>query len=287
MRKWPVLLLLVLMVLSLLLPGCTQSADQTLLRLYFLDVGQADATLIRSPQGDVLIDAGTEASEALLCERMKQLGVTALSLLVITHTDEDHIGGADGVLEHFAVEQVWLGSGSMENDSAKAMQKAADARAIPCERATTARALMLGELTLTVLAPVALDTTHANEGSLIIKLNYGKVNALFMGDAAAKQERELVARYGADQLAVDLLKVGHHGSNTSTSAVLLEAVRPRYAVISCGKKNDYGFPRGEVLARLGAVEAEILRTDLLGEIVFESNGTQLYPIAENKWKEGT
>ena len=108
----------------------------------------------------------------------------------------------------------------------------------------------------------------------------GETDLLLSGDAGVVHEKFLVERYGKEQLACDLYKVGHHGSNTSSSASFLAAMQPQYAVISCGAGNSYGHPTGEVIARLESVGAEVLRTDLLGEIVVESDGKELHCISD-------
>jgi len=136
------------------------------------------------------------------------------------------------------------------------------------------------DFTVSVLAPFDASETDANRGSIVLKLHCGDTDAIFTGDADVTVEAELIRRFGAAQLACDLYKVGHHGSNTSASLAFLQAMSPAWAVISCGEGNMYGHPFGSVLKNLESVGAEVLRTDLLGEIVFVCDGTKWSPVED-------
>ncbi len=265
---------MILLTLIAVLVGCGNSDGQTLL-IYFLDVGQGDAILVRTEEGDVLIDAGTEESQETLCLRLEQLGVTELRLAIFTHADGDHMGGADGVLETIPTRELWLSDALDASESAQRLADVLKETDTEVVRVQSGKGLVLGNARFSVLYPLAENDGGGNENSIVLKLNYGAFDALFTGDAGVEQERALLDTYGASQLACDLYKVGHHGSNTSSSQEFLEAMRPRYAVISCGAANSYGHPTGEVLARLEGVGIEVLRTDLVGEIVFETDGEEL------------
>ncbi|MBE6554576.1 MAG: MBL fold metallo-hydrolase [Ruminococcaceae bacterium] len=268
------LCVLLLLALCFTLPACNSKTDNDYL-FYFLDVGQGDSILLRTPKGDILIDAGTEDSESLLCLRLEQLGVRSLRLAVFTHADEDHIGGADGVLSRFPADAVWLSGAPMENEAAERLLRAAEACNSEIRPVSAGEVFQCGALVISVLAPFATPSEGGNENSLILRIQHENVTAILTGDADVEAEAEMVVRYGAAQLACDLYKVGHHGSNTSSSLTFLQAMEPAYAVISCGAGNSYGHPTGEVLARLDRVGARVLRTDLCGEILFESNGQEL------------
>ncbi len=269
------LCMLCLIALCLTHLSCTPNVPDTGCLFYFFDVGQGDATLIRTPSGDILIDAGTESSETQLCLRLEQLGVRSLRLAIFTHADEDHIGGADAVLSQFPAEEIWLSGAPMENEAATLLLRSAQATNAEVCTVGAGKLLQLGELAVSVLAPFGDLSDGGNENSLVLRIQHGEVTAIFTGDADSKAELELVARYGASQLACDLYKVGHHGSNTSSTREFLQAMQPTYAVICCGAANSYGHPTGEVLARLEDAGARIFRTDLCGEIRFESNGQTL------------
>lgn len=262
--------------LAMMLSLCAcRDQKEVPLRIFFLDVGQGDAILVRTADGDILIDAGTEESQETLCLRLEQLGVTELQLAVFTHSDGDHMGGADGVLEQIPVREVWLSDDLNASESAQRFAAVLETVDTTVNRVLAGRILRIGDVVLSVLYPLASDGEGGNENSIVLKLHYGAFDAILTGDAGVEQEQMLLETYGSAQLACDLYKVGHHGSNTSSSAAFLEAVKPLYAVISCGAANSYGHPTGEVLARLDSVGAEVLRTDLLGEIVFETDGETL------------
>ena len=276
MRRWirPLVLLLALFCLL----GVTFRSDvkSDTLKLYFFDVGQGDAILLRTREGDILIDAGSEQSEQLLCLRLEQIGVTQLKLAIFTHFDEDHIGGADAVLRSFPAKTVWVSHAHPEGEAAKRMLLAADECGAEICRVYSGAKFELGELFLMAVLPFTKTPDEGNEGSVAVRMQYGDVSALFMGDAGEKQEAVLVERYGPSQLDVDLCKLGHHGSKTASSLAFLECTSPQYAVISCDAVNSYGHPSGEVLARLREIRATICCTAWQGEIVFESDGKRLF-----------
>lgn len=271
-RVW-ILILSLAAVLSL----CACRGGETMpLRLYFLDVGQGDSMLVRTADGDLLIDAGTEESQETLCLRLEQIGVTELLLAVFTHTDGDHMGGADGVLERFPTKEIWVSEELTESESAKRLATVLETTDTVVTRVRSGAVWQVGELVLSVLYPLTEEDDGGNENSIVLKLHYGNFDALLMGDVGAKQEKQILETYGAFQLACDLYKVGHHGSNTSSSTEFLAAVKPIYAIIGCGAANSYGHPTGEVLERLAATGAEVLRTDLSGELLFETDGETLF-----------
>lgn len=263
------------LLLCFLLCACRGEEPSPALRIHFFDVGQGDSVLLRTTEGDILIDAGTEDAQGLLCLRLEQLGVTELALAVFTHPDEDHIGGADGVLAQFPTKEIWLNGSPMTNDAARRMLAVADQTDVAIHTVRTGEIRHFGDAVISVLAPLQNVTEAGNEGSIVLKVHCGEIDAILTGDAGSEQEDALVAAYGKTQLACDLYKVGHHGSNTSNSEIFVQTLQPSYAVISCGAANSYGHPFGEVLARLEDVGATVLRTDLLGEIVFETDGKTL------------
>ena len=266
----------IVLCMSLLLCMCVSvDAERAPLTVYVLDVGQGDAVLMRTEQGDILIDAGTEASETYLCLRLEQLGVRRLKLAIFTHFDEDHIGGADGVLRHFPTECVWVGGGADTSEASGRLIRAIDETHTEMISASVGTRLSLGTLTLTVLFPFIPTIQEGNAAGLVVMARFGRIQMLFMGDAEAEQESAIMERYSKPSLNADLYKVGHHGSQGASSEMFLQYVSPEYAVISCGASNHYGHPAGMVLERLEVSGATVLRTDLLGELVFECDGEHL------------
>ena len=263
----------------LLLQGTSCKKDpekEVLLRIYALDVGQGDCFLLRTADGDILIDSGTENSQDLLCLRLAQLGVTELRLAIFTHPDEDHIGGADGILGQFFAEEIWINGAESEEECFTALLDAAKARDITPRAVKAGDALEIGGVVFFVLSPFGGETESGNADSIVLKITCGEVSAIFTGDADLKTEEKLLSQYGASQLNCDLYKVGHHGSNTSTGKNFLEAMSPKFALISSGTRNSYGHPHGDVLENLRLVGARILRVDLSGEILLETDGIEIW-----------
>ena len=236
------------------------------LTFYFFDVGQGDAALIRTPDGDFLIDAGPDSSEEQLLVRLRALGVHRLRLMALTHADEDHVGGADLLMEHLEIEQLWIGSDSSFGEPMERVLQLARERQIPLSTPCAGETVHIGDAVFELFSPIPLSGFTGNNGSLVFRFSYMGIRALFMGDVNGEVEREMAKRF-SHLLESDVYKVAHHGSSTGESQQLLYWIRPRFAVISCGEGNSYGHPHGQTLALLESAGAEILRTDRMGEIV--------------------
>ncbi len=241
-------------------------------RFVFFDVGQGDASLIENGSGFCLIDCGPEASEERLCTALSAHGVTEISLLFLTHTDSDHSGGADRILRKFKVSTLYLPAAGSESTDISDIKRAARESGTDIRYVCAGDYFTLGNAEISVLSPFSVPSGDENSDSLILRVSYGTTSALYMGDADTAAEKRLLEQYSASFLLCDILKVGHHGSDTSSSESLLEAAKPRFAVISCGLANSYGHPHPLILHRLRSVGAEILSTDLYGETVLESDG---------------
>jgi competence protein ComEC len=243
----------------------------------FLDVGQGDAVAIRSPAGRwVLVDAGPrddgwDAGERRVLPFLRARGVRRLEALVLTHPHADHVGGAAAVLREMPVGRVidpGLPLGSPVYDG---VVEAAQVAGTTWTAARAGRVLRLDGMELAFLwpGPDLLDGVEdPNEISAVIRLRYGAFAAVLTGDAGEPVEQALVARHGAG-LRADVLKLGHHGSRTSTSPAFLGAVRPALAVVSAGRRNDFGHPHAVVMERLARRGVEVARTDRDGTVVVE------------------
>lgn len=273
-------LLLALACVLLALVSCTPTSmsENALCRVYFLDVGQGDCTLIRTREGDILIDAGPESAQDALCLRLKQLGVKEIALAVFTHPDEDHIGGADGVLEQIIVREVWLPVREMDNPSAARMEHTIETRGIKRKNVRAGELLTLGDVVVATLAPFGDASNDPNDNSIVLRITCGEIGMLFMGDASAKVEQKLIQTYGNAHLFAQLYKVGHHGSSTSNTEAFLDVVKPTYAVICSSIDNSYGHPHGVVVERLEKIGATVLMTATDGEVVLECNKTAIWQI---------
>ncbi len=243
---------------------------------HFIDVGQGDAALIRTEAGNVLIDAGTNDAEDELVAYLKAEGITELAYAVFTHPHEDHIGGADAVLEYCKVENVILPDKTATTVVYNRMMDAIEAEGATVIMAVPEATYTVGDLKLTILGPVGSGYSDMNNDSVVLRADFGESSVLYTGDAEDVSEEEMVDRYKRNgKLDCDLLKVGHHGSENSSIDAFLDAVTPELAVISCGEGNKYGHPTQEALARLDARNVTYWRTDLLGSIVIISDGETL------------
>ena len=265
-----VLFLLVLLFLF----GCRPAAERQF-SVVFFDIGQGNATLLQTPAGDILVDCGPERAQETLCRKLKSRGVETLKFMILTHPDEDHIGGADLVLEQFSVEAILYNGAAEESESFSRFLSAASQTGLSITALDQYDEAILGDLKLTVLHPEdRANPPTGNKGSLVFRADYGALSLLFAGDADESVEKALL-NSKSDLLPATVLQVGHHGAATSGGAEFLRAVSPQIAVISCGAGNAFGHPDGRTLARLEAVGAEIYRTDLNGDVALVWNGETL------------
>lgn len=284
---WRVLaLLLIVAALARLLYVLDFSGrDEGYLYVYVFDVGQSDAILLRTGDKTMLIDTGTAAEEAALRTALMTYGVDHLDLLVLTHPHEDHIGNTHLILNELTVERVLLPVGESEDVGYRMIREQAAARA-RTETAATGQRFSFGSATVEVLAAgfpgesANVDRNENNAGT-VLRVCFGDTVMLFMGDAEQETEAWLLATYGEAYLNCDFLKVGHHGSSTSTTAAFAAALTPTVAAISCDKGNTYGFPHAVVLANLAAVGSHVYRTDESGTLVFGTDGKELRVIPPN------
>lgn len=272
--------ILVLICICVMLPSCSQEvmSEDALCRIYFLDVGQGDCTLIRTRKGDILIDAGPESAQDALCLRLKQLGVKEIALAVFTHPDEDHVGGADGVLNQIRVREVWLPMKEMDNPSAARMEKAIEDSGATRKNVRAGVRITIGDATVATLAPFGNATADPNDNSIVLRVTCGEIGMLFMGDASVKVEQKMMQTYSKEHLSAQLYKVGHHGSSTSNTEAFLEVVKPTYAIICSSIDNSYGHPHGVVVERLQNIDAIVLMTATDGEVVLECNKSAIWHI---------
>ncbi len=237
--------------------------------VHFIDVGQGDCALILSGDDAVLIDAGLTATADQVTEYLRAAGVSHLTAAVATHPHEDHIGGMAAVLDAFQTDTLYLPAKTAITPSYEAMLDAAERTGTAMQVPAPGQRLSLdAHASLAFLAPDPDAVFESvNDYSIISLLSADGLRVLFTGDAEAAAEQALLDS-GAD-IACDVLKVGHHGSDTSSTDAFLDAAAPKIAVISCGKYNEYGHPHPETLARLQAHGAAIHVT--------ADTGTFLYP----------
>ena len=250
--------------------------------LHMIDVGQGDAIALRTPRGRwILIDAGRawrggDAGRATVIPYIRRHG-GSLAAFVLTHPHADHAGGAATVVRALRPDVFWDGAYVGTSDTYREALGAAASTGIVWERVRPGGRRVIDEVEIEFLAPDsgwARALTDPNEASVVVRATYGAVRFLLVGDAEREEERWLLARDSV-ALRADVLKVGHHGSTTSTTERFLRAVRPSIALVSVGAGNSYGHPSPKVLASLAATGATVLRTDRQGHLVVRSDGSML------------
>ena len=248
-----------------------EPAPPGLLEVHFLDVGQGDATLLIHPDVTVLIDTG-RFDRRDVAPLLRARGVTRIDLLVVTHPHADHIGQFDRVMSAFDVTEVWWSGSSSTSATfgrALAALEASDARYEEPRAGATTR---VGPLTIDVLAPGSGDSlTDLNNASIALRITYGSFALVTTGDAEAPSEARMLARV-ADRLPAQVLRLGHHGSSTSTTAAFLAAVAPQVAIYSAGAGNQYGHPHTETVERVAGAGIPLYGTAVHGTVTLISDG---------------
>ena len=260
-------------------PAAYGGGGLPVLSVTFFDVGQGDAIFIQSPTGTQMLIDGGRPGAGILSRLSETMGFfdRSLDVVLATHPDKDHIGGLPDVLDRYDVSEILMTENEGESDTADAFRaRAQDEGAVLTYARRGMRYDLGGGALLTVLFPDRDPTfLESNTSSIVARLTYGDSEFLFTGDSPKEIEHYLVTQ-GESGLRSDVLKVGHHGSHTSSSDVFLTAVRPRYAVISAGKDNQYGHPHADVLASLERAHAETKHTAEEGSITFASDGSSVW-----------
>jgi competence protein ComEC len=222
---------------------------QNLLQIYFIDVGQGDSILIISPdQKMLLVDTGKDFAAAQALQRILPLNINAIDYVIITHDDYDHIGGLDEIQALYRIDSLII-------------DDAPDDFVLGC--------CVIIDIVWPEQPYIRNDKDN-NSNSIAFFLEYKEFRAFFGGDLGIAQENTIILKHPERQ--INLLKVGHHGSKNSTSKYFLSQLQPEYGVISAGRKNRFGHPHKEVLANLAEYNVNILRTDQIGHILFQSDG---------------
>lgn len=252
------------------------------LKVHFLSIGQADSILVQQGNKNLLIDSGYWMSGRPILRYLKNIGVNKLDYLIVTHPHNDHIGGLPRIINNIPIENVIINNKNpyktrryykKHNQLLKMINK----RGINLIQPIAGKSIKIGDFSLEILAPNGDEYERINDYSVVTKLVYKNTSFLFAADAEEYSEMEML-KHNRD-IKADVLKVGHHGSCTSSSEEFLRAVSPKYAVISVGYNSFYGQPDKCVLDRLNNIGATLYRTDKRGTIIVTSNG---YNIKFNK-----
>ena len=251
------------------------AAGPSYFEIHFFDMGEADAALVECDGHFMLIDGGNPDNSSFLYSYLRQHGIGHLDYVICSHPHVDHVGGLAGALHSASVGAAYCPVTEYNSRAFSNFVKYLAAQGKTITVPSPGQTIQLGSARVTFIGPtdMTLAEQNENDASLILRIEYGATSFLFAGDAG--KEEELSVLNSGEALKSTLLKVGHHGSYSSSSKEFLEAVQPEYAVISCGKDNDYNHPHNSVLKRLGQVCDTIYRTDLDGEIVCRSDGKDL------------
>ncbi len=255
-------------------PANNVNSNSGNLVVHFLDVGQGDSEFIELPDGKcMLIDAGTSEYSQTVIENINSYGYSLIDYVVATHPHADHIGGMSEVINSFEIGEIYMPKVSTSTRTFENLLTAISDKGLSINTARAGVKVYSGSiLEIEFLAPVSSNYDDLNNSSAVLKISYGSNSYLFMGDAEELSEKEMI-KNNHTLLDADVLKVGHHGSDSSSTYEFLSAVSPKYAVISCGVDNSYGHPHRETVDKLNKAGAEIYRTDEQGNITITCDGS--------------
>ena len=250
------------------IPPAELPEDSTF-EVHYLDVGQGDCSLVLCDGHAMLIDGGESSESSKVYAYLKQHGISHLDYMVATHAHSDHIGGLSGALNYATVDTAFCPATDYDSKTFDSMVKYLDKQGIGITMPSAGDEFMLGSAHVQILGPQK-NYDDPNDTSIVLKVTYGETSFLFTGDAERTAESDILDA-GYD-LSSTVLKVGHHGSDTSTSYPFLREIMPEYAVIQVGKDNSYGHPTEDTLSRLRDADVKVYRNDLQGDIVCSSDG---------------
>ena len=243
------------------------------LKVHFINVGQADCILVQDGNSNMLIDAGNNDDSNTVLNYLKKQNVSKLDYVIGTHPHEDHIGSLDDVIKEFDIGKVYMPKVTHTSKTFKDVINAIKNKNLKITTPTPGTSFNIGSSTATILAPNSNEYEDLNNYSIVIKLTHGNNSFMFTGDAEDISEKEIIKK-GFD-LKADVLKIGHHGSSSSTTVEFLNKVNPKYAVIMTEKNNSYGHPHKEVMDRLKSKGITVYRTDENNTIVATSDGSKI------------
>lgn len=242
-------------------------------QVHYIDVGQADSILITQNGHSMLIDAGNNEDSQLVTNYIRKQGISKLDYVVGTHPHEDHIGGLDAVIKEFDIDTIYMPKKTATTKTYKDVITAIKNKNMKITLPKRGDVFKLGDAECTIVAPDNKEYEDVNNYSIVIKLIYKDISFLFTGDAEGESEKEMLkSQYN---IKADVLKIGHHGSVSSTTNKFLNEVSPKYAIVSCGKENKYGHPHKETIEALNAKNIHLYRTDKTGTIIATSNGKDI------------
>lgn len=281
-KKYTVILTIIFMILAgafELFQGTVAITPSEDLKVHFLDVGQGDSIFIELPTNEtILIDASIKDASNKIINYLREENVSKIDYVFATHPHSDHIGGMSAVIKTFDIGQIYMPKAVTTTKTYENLLLTIKDKNLKIKAAKAGNTIIdTDDLKLVVLAPNQDSYESLNNYSIVLKLTYKEKSFLFMGDAETLSEKEITG-----DIQADVLKVGHHGSRTSTSQAFLNKVNPSYAVISVGLNNDYKHPHQEVIDRLEKKNIKIYRTDQNGDIIFTTDGYNI-DVKVEKW----
>lgn len=238
--------------------------------VHFIDVGQADSTLVILGDNVMLIDAGNNSDDKIILDYLNKLNIDQIDYFILTHPHEDHIGGADTIINEIDIENVWMADFSATSKTYKDVIAAINNNTLVPHYPEHGETFQFGNAEVLVVGPSTYDVEETNNSSIGLKISYGEDDILLCGDTETDMEKEIL-KLGYD-LEAEIFKANHHGSGGSNSYVWLKEVNPYHVVIHVGEDNSYEHPHDEALSRFNDVGAYIYRTDTMGTIVAEMTG---------------
>lgn len=269
--------LIIVLLCIFLLAGCTEPLKKEKvsvnagheMRVHFIDVGQGDSIFIESPNGKtMLVDGGVKGAGQQVVSYLKELGVNKLDVVVATHPDADHIGGLIPVLNSIEIGQFYDSGKVHTSQTFEEMLTLIDEKNIPYNVPKTGDSITFDDDLQVKVLNANEETTDNNDASIVLKIAYGNVSFLLTGDAGVALEQEMLQ----SDVKATILKAGHHGSNTSSSAEFIQAVHPEVTILSYSEGNKYGHPHTEVVERLQAIGSKTYATAEAGTVIVSTDG---------------
>lgn len=248
--------------------------------VHYIDVGQADSSFIECNGHTMLIDGGNVDDSSLIVSYLQQENIDYLDYVVCTHAYEDHVGGLSGALATIQVGTVYAPITGATTKAYSNFKNKVKEQGLEITHPTVGETIELGSSDVQFIGPITEDYEDINNTSIVLRVTYGDTSFFFTGDAERESEQDILnSEYN---ISADVLKVGHHGSASSTTYPFLREIMPRIAVIQVGQGNSYGHPNVNTISRLEDAGAAVYRTDLNGTVIIKSDGENLTVETEKK-----